>query len=74
MNTKKRIEKLNTNLILQEVKIDLVLKELKHYSILTDLNSNKKFRILLNDLQHYKNTYNCIYTQLNTFTAYQARQ
>jgi len=68
---KNRIEELNTDLVLQETKIDVVLKEIKTFAIKIDSNSTSKFRQLLNDLQHYKNEYNCIKTQLKTFNAYQ---
>jgi hypothetical protein len=66
-----RIEELNTNLVLQETKIFLLLNEIKKYAIKIDSNSVHKFRQLLNDLQHYKNEYNSIKTQLRTFTSYQ---
>jgi len=73
MNINKRIEELNTDLVLQETRIDITLKELKEFSIKTDLQSVKKFSLLLFDLQHLKNEFNCIHTQLMTFTAYQSR-
>ena len=60
----KKIEDLNTSLVLQEVKIDLVLKELKYYSTLIDIYSITQFRRLLKDLQHYKHSYNEIYKEL----------
>lgn len=68
---KNRIEELNTDLILQETKIDVVLKEIKTFAIKIDSKSINKFRQLLNDLQHYKNEYTCIKTQLITFNRYQ---
>lgn len=70
---KNRIEELNTDLVLQETKIDVVLKELKTFAIKIDSVSTNKFRQLLNDLQHYKNEYNCIKTQLKTLTVYESR-
>jgi hypothetical protein len=70
---KKRIESLDKDLKLQETKINLVLKDLKDFALKVDSISVNKFRQLLNDLQHFKNEYNCIKTQLNTFTIYQTR-
>lgn len=74
MNTNKRIEELNTNLVLQETKLFLILDELKIFALKTDLAANTKFTNLIKDLEHYKNEYNCIDTQLNTFITYQTRK
>lgn len=73
MNFKKRIEELNTNLVLQETIIFMLIDDLKNTALKTDSDSCKKFRFLLNEIQHNKNEYNSIYVQLNTFTAYEAR-
>lgn len=70
MNKNKKIEELNTNLVLQDLKIDLVLKDLKYYSALTDSESIIKFKILLKELQHNKNIYNVIYSQLKKLTIF----
>lgn len=73
MNTLKRIEELNIDLSIQETKINLVLKDLKNITHKIDSISVNKFRNLMNDLQHYKNEYNGIKTQIRTYTVYQTR-
>lgn len=71
MNFKKRIEELNTNLVLKETIILMLIDDLQKTAIKTDKDSNKKFRFLINEIQHNKNQYNSIYVQLKTLTAYQ---
>lgn len=73
MNLKNRIEELNTNLVLKETIIIMLIDDLQKTVIKTDSDSCKKFRFLLNEIQHNKNEYNSIYVQLNIFTAYEAR-
>lgn len=71
MNFKKRIEELNTNLVLKETIIVMLIDDLQKTAFKTDEDSNKKFRFLINEIQHNKNEYNSIYVQLKTLTAYQ---
>ena len=70
MNFNKRLEQLNTNLVLKETVILMLIDDLQKTATKTDLNSCKKFRFLLNEIQHHKNEYNTIYIQLNTLTSY----
>ena len=70
MNFNKRIEELNTNLVLKETIIITLIDELKIVATKTDLNSCKKFKFLLNEIQHNKHEYNTIYIQLRTLTNY----
>ena len=72
MNFNKRIEELNTNLVLQETKILLCIDNLKELIFKTDSISVNYFRFHLNELQHLKNEYNTIYIQLKTLTAYKS--
>lgn len=71
MNTNKRIEELNTNLVLQETKIYLCLDEIKSNFQNMDNQSLSDFTKFINHLQYLKNEYNAIHVQLSTFTAYQ---
>lgn len=70
MNLKNRIEELNTYLVLKETVIIMLIDELKKVAIKTDDDNNKKFRFLINEIQHNKNEYNSIHIQLKTLTAY----
>ncbi len=72
MNINKRIEELNTNLVLQETKIYLCLDDIKSNFLKMDNQSLSDFRKFLNRLQYLKNEYNAIYVQLSTFTAYKS--
>ena len=72
MNFNKRIDELNTNLVLQETKLLLCIDNLKELILKTDSISVNYFRFHLNELQHLKNEYNTIYIQLKTFTDYQS--
>ncbi len=71
MNFKNRIDELNTNLVLKETIIIMLIDDLKKTAIKTDEDSNKKFKFLINEIQHNKNEYNTIYIQLKTLTAYE---
>jgi hypothetical protein len=73
MNFKNRIDELNTNLVLKETILFMLIDDLKNTSIKADKDSNKKFRFLINEIQHNKSEYDSIYIQLKTFTAYQAK-
>lgn len=70
MNFKNRIEELNTNLVLKETIILLLIDDLKKSITETSEDSNKKFRFLINEIQHNKNEYNSIFIQLKTLTVY----
>lgn len=70
MNLKNRIEELNTYLVLKETVIIMLIDELKKVAIQTDDDNNKRFRFLINEIQHNKNEYNSIHIQLKTLTAY----
>lgn len=72
MNFNKRIDELNTNLVLKETIIIMLIDDLKNTATKTDSNSCKKFKFLLNEIQHNKNEYNTIYIQLQTLTSYQS--
>lgn len=71
MNFNKRIDELNTNLVLQETKMLIVIDNLKSLITKSDANSLKSFFIAINELQHFKNEYNSIHIQLKTLTAYE---
>jgi hypothetical protein len=70
MNLKNRIEELNTYLVLKETIIIMLIDDLKKVAIKTDEDNNKKFRFLINEIQHNKNEYNSVHIQLKTLTAY----
>lgn len=70
MNFNKRIDELNTNLVLKETVIIMLIDDLKKIILETNEDSNKKFRFLIDEIQHNKNEYNTIYIQLKTLTAY----
>ena len=70
MNFKNRIDELNTNLVLKETIIIMLIDDLKKVAIKTDEDNNKKFRFLINEIQHNKNEYNSVHIQLKTLTAY----
>ena len=72
MNFNKRIEELNTNLVLKETIIIMLIDDLKNSATKTDSNSCKKFKFLLDEIQHNKNEYNTTYIQLQTLTSYQS--
>ena len=72
MNFNKRIEELNTNLVLKETNILVVLNELEKLIFKHDKDSLTKFILLIKELQHLKNEYNTIYFQLKTLTAYES--
>ncbi len=72
MNFNKRIEELNTSLVLQETKLLLCIDNLKELICKTDSISVNYFRFHLNELQYLKNEYNTIYIQLETLTSYQS--
>ena len=71
MNFNKRIEELNTYLVLKETIIIMLIDDLKKSAIKTDEDSNKKFRFLINEIEHNKNEYNTVHIQLKTLTAYE---
>ena len=71
MNFNKRIDELNTYLVLKETIIIMLIDDLKKVAIQTDDDNNKKFRFLINEIQHNKNEYNSIHIQLKTLTAYE---
>ena len=54
MNFNKRIEELNTYLVLKETIIIMLIDDLKKSAIKTDEDSNKKFRFLINEIEHNK--------------------
>ena len=56
MNFNKRIEELNTNLVLKETIIIMLIDDLKDTATKTDEDSNKKFKFLINEIQHNKKT------------------
>lgn len=72
MNFNKRIEELNTYLVLKETIIIMLIDDLKNSAIKTDSSSCKKFKFLLDEIQHNKNEYNTTYIQLQTLTSYQS--
>ena len=71
MNFKNRIEELNTCLVLKETIIIILIDDLKKTVLETNEDNNKKFRFLINEIQHNKNEYNSIHIQLKTLTAYE---
>lgn len=70
MNLKNRIEELNTYLVLKETIILMLIDDLKKTVLESNEDNNKKFRFLINEIQHNKNEYNSIHIQLKTLTAY----
>ena len=71
MYLKNRIEQLNTNLVLKETIIIMLIDNLQKTAIKTDEDSNRKFKFLMNEIEHNKNEYNSIHIQLKTLTAYE---
>ena len=71
MNLKNRIEELNTYLVLKETIILMLIDDLKKTVLETNEDKNKRFRFLINEIQHNKNEYNSIHIQLKTLTAYE---
>ena len=71
MNFNKRIEELNTYLVLKETIIIMLIDNLQKTAIKTDEDSNRKFKFLMNEIEHNKNEYNSIHIQLKTLTAYE---
>ena len=71
MNFNKRIEELNTYLVLKETIIIMLIDDLKKTALETNEDNNKKFRFLINEIQHNKNEYNSIHIQLKTLKAYE---
>ena len=70
MNFKKRIDQLNTNLVLKETTILIVLDELEKLIFKHDEDSQTRFILLIKELQHLKNEYHSVYIQLKTLTSY----
>ena len=71
MNFNKRIDELNTYLVLKETIIIILIDDLKKTVLETNEDNNKKFRFLINEIQHNKNEYNSVHIQLKTLTAYE---
>ena len=71
MNFNKRIDELNTYLVLKETIIIILIDDLKKTVLETNEDNNKKFRFLINEIQHNKYEYNTVHIQLKTLTAYE---
>jgi len=72
LNFKKRIEELNTKLVLQETIIVMLIDDLKKTVTEISEDNNKKFKFLMNEIQYHKNELDTTFIQLKTFTSYQS--